>query len=91
MEERERFSPATNKFYAFGATSREAYAEGILKICDLYWQSPLRCVSGVSGQPRKRELSEIMTNRKQARLSAAQKMLLAAGGGWPLHCPLRLE
>lgn len=68
----------------------EAYAEGILKICDLYWQSPLRCVAGVTGANLRKRIEEIMRNRSKARLNAAQKMLLAAGGTLAVALPFAI-
>jgi uncharacterized protein (TIGR03435 family) len=50
----------------------------------------LRCVSGVTGANLRKRIEEIMTNRNQARLSAAQKMLLAAGGTLAIALPLAL-
>ncbi len=64
------------------------YAEGILKICELYLESPLRCVSGVTGSNLKERIEQIMANRIQARLSASKKALLAAGGTLAVAFPL---
>jgi uncharacterized protein (TIGR03435 family) len=87
MEERER---ACDEEVLRLGNQPEVYAEGILKICDLYWQSPLRCVPGVTGANLRKRIEEIMTNRKQARLSAAQKMLLATGATLAVALPLAL-
>ena len=87
MEERER---ACDEEVLRLGNQPEVYAEGILKICDLYWQSPSRCVSGVTGANLRKRIEEIMTNRNHARLSAAQKMLLAAGGTLAVVLPLAL-
>jgi bla regulator protein BlaR1 len=46
MEERER---ACDEEVLLMGSEPEAYAEGILKICELYLNSPLQCVSGVTG------------------------------------------
>jgi beta-lactamase regulating signal transducer with metallopeptidase domain len=46
MEERER---ACDEEVLLMGSEPETYAEGILKICELYLESPLRCVSGVTG------------------------------------------
>jgi bla regulator protein BlaR1 len=41
-----------------------AYAEGILKVCKLYVESPLTCVSGVTGSTNiKKRIDDIMNNR----------------------------
>jgi len=46
MEERER---ACDEEVLLGGSEPQAYAEGILKICELYLESPLPCVPGVAG------------------------------------------
>jgi hypothetical protein len=56
----------------------QVYAEGILKVCRLYIQSPLTCASGVSGADLKKRVEAIMTNRPATRLNLAKKSLLAA-------------
>jgi uncharacterized protein (TIGR03435 family) len=53
------------------------YAEGILNVCKLYVESPLACVSGVTGADLKRRIEQIMTQRIAGRLSPARKLLLA--------------
>jgi uncharacterized protein (TIGR03435 family) len=50
----------------------------------------LPCVSGVTGANLKKRVEEIMTNRTQTRLSAAQKVLLATGGTLAVALPLAL-
>jgi bla regulator protein blaR1 len=56
----------------------QAYAEGILKVCELYLESPLACVAGVTGSNMKTRIREIMTHQVGSRLSFAKKALLAA-------------
>lgn len=46
MDERER---ACDEEVLRRGSEAEAYAEGILKVCELYLQSPLKCVAGVTG------------------------------------------
>ena len=55
-----------------------------------YRQSRLRYVSGVTGANLRKRIEEIMTNRNQVRLSAGQKILLAAGGTLAVALPLTL-
>ena len=45
MDERER---ACDEEVLRMGSEAEAYAEGILKVCELYLQSPLKCVAGVT-------------------------------------------
>jgi uncharacterized protein (TIGR03435 family) len=67
----------------------EVYAESILSVCKLYVESPLMCVSGVSGlaSPKrifgggaadlKKRLEAIMVNRIGRRLNVARKLGIA--------------
>jgi beta-lactamase regulating signal transducer with metallopeptidase domain len=54
----------------------EVYAEGILKICKLYVESPLPCVSGVMGSNLKKRIESIMSNRRGQRLNWARRVAL---------------
>jgi bla regulator protein BlaR1 len=53
------------------------YAEGILNVCKLYVESPLRCVSGVTGSNLKRRVRTILTGRVPSGLNFAKKLVLA--------------
>ncbi len=55
-----------------------AYAEGILNVCKLYVESPLACVSGVTGSDIKKRIEAIMTNRVVLNLNLGKKLLLTA-------------
>ncbi len=55
----------------------QAYAEGILKICKLYVESPLVCVSGVTGSNLKARIASIMRNRPAVSLNLGKKLALA--------------
>jgi len=56
------------------------YAEGILNVCKLYAESPLACVSGVTGADLRRRIEVIMTNGLSLQLSVTRKAVLAAAG-----------
>jgi uncharacterized protein (TIGR03435 family) len=56
------------------------YAEAILNVCKLYVESPLECVSGVTGSDLKKRIEGIMTGRVAVRLSWAKKAALAGAG-----------
>jgi bla regulator protein blaR1 len=58
----------------------KAYAEGILNVCKLYVESPLACVSGVTGSDLGRRIEAIMMNRRALKLDRARKVLLACAG-----------
>lgn len=55
----------------------QVYAESILKVCEFCVESPLACVSGVTGADLKRRVVDIMTARPGAKLSPAKKSLVA--------------
>lgn len=77
MEERER---ACDEEVLRMGTEPEVYAEGILKICELYVESRLQCVAGVTGANLKKRIEAIMTNRIALGLNSGKKLLLAATG-----------
>jgi bla regulator protein BlaR1 len=58
-------------------TDREIYAESILKVCEFCFESPLACVSGITGANLKRRIESIMTTRFAQRLEPGKKLLLA--------------
>jgi hypothetical protein len=77
VEERERACDET--VLSLGAEPRD-YAEGILSVCKLYVESPLACVSGVTGANLKRRLEAIIANRTRQRLNRVKKFVLATAG-----------
>ena len=56
------------------------YVEGILKVCRLYTESPLPCVSGVTGADVKKRLRSILEGTIATELSGARKAALAITG-----------
>jgi bla regulator protein blaR1 len=66
----------------------QAYAEGILKVCEFYLESPLACVSGVTGSDMKKRIHAIMTHRIGRRLSWVKKLLLMSAGIFALAVPI---
>jgi bla regulator protein blaR1 len=58
----------------------QVYAEGILNVCKFYVESPLVCVSGVTGSNLKKRIEEIMTHQIARNLNFGRKLLLAAAG-----------
>ena len=85
VEERER--ACDEEVVRLGSEPR-VYAEGILNVCKLYTESPLRCVSGVTGSDLKRRIEAIMTNRLALRLNFAKKAALAAAGVAVVSAPV---
>lgn len=66
----------------------QTYAEGIVNVCKRYVETPLACVSGVSGANVKKRIREIMTNRAVARLTAAKKSVLVGAGTVAVVAPI---
>ncbi len=58
----------------------EVYAQGILNVCKAYVESPLVCVSGVTGADLKRRIVRIAANRLSRQLDLSRKLLLCAAG-----------
>ena len=56
----------------------ETYAESILKTCQFFVESPIACVSGVTGSDLKKRIEDIMTKDAVAMPGAPKRVLLAA-------------
>jgi len=56
------------------------YVETILAICKSYVESPVPCMSGISGSDLKRRVVNVMANRRIANLSPVKKVLISALG-----------
>lgn len=52
------------------------YAESILKTCQFYAESPLVCVSGVTGSNLKRRIEQIMHGTAPVRMTVSRRLLL---------------
>ncbi len=77
VEERER---ACDEEVLELGSERQVYAESILKTCEFCLESPLRCVSGVTGADLKKRILLIMTHSVARRLDFRRKLLLGATG-----------
>jgi len=58
----------------------ETYAEGIIGVCKSYIESPVACVSGISGSDLKKRIICIVTRRLGVNLPFSRKLLLVAIG-----------
>ena len=85
VEERER--ACDEEVLRLGSEPR-VYAEGILSVCMLYVESPLACVSGVTGSDLKERIENIMTKRTAQSLNRGKKLLLATAGFAALTGPI---
>jgi beta-lactamase regulating signal transducer with metallopeptidase domain len=65
-----------------------AYAEGILKVCRFYIQSPLTCASGVSGADLQLRIRAIMAGHTAADLESGKGLLLALAALIAVALPL---
>jgi len=85
VEERER---ACDEEVLSLGSEPHVYAEGILNVCKLYLESPLVCVSGVTGSNLKKRIEVIMKNSIVLRLNFARKVALAVAGIAALAVPI---
>lgn len=75
VEERER---ACDEEVLRLGNQPHVYAESILKTCQFYLESPLVCVSGVTGSDLKQRVMRIMGQRVIGKLTLGRKLLLTA-------------
>jgi bla regulator protein blaR1 len=87
VDERER---ACDEEVLLLGSEAEVYAAGILNVCKLYVESPLACVSGVTGSNLKKRIESIMSYRIGQDLNRAKKLLLASAGVAALAGPLAI-
>jgi len=65
------------------------YAEGILRVCKLYVESPLECVSGVTGGSNlKNRIEAILSNRTALKLNFRKMLALTVSGMAALAVPI---
>jgi bla regulator protein blaR1 len=72
------------------ATDPQIYAEAILNVCKLYIESPLRCVSGVTGSDLKKRIRAIVSERVSTDLNFARKFALTIAAVSALGAPICL-
>jgi len=87
VEERER--ACDEEVLRTGGEPRE-YAAGILNVCQFYLESPLDCVSGVTGADLKQRIVEIMSSRIPRNLSSLQKTVLTLAAFGAVAMPLAI-
>ncbi len=85
VEERER---ACDESVIARGNEPRIYAEGILNVCKSYLESPLHCVSGVTGSDLKKRIREILTGRVAGDLNFARKAALALVAMAALAAPI---
>ena len=77
VEERER---ACDEDVLRAGNEPRTYAEGILQICKFYLESPVTCMSGVTGADLKKRIEGILAHPLTHSLSLGRKLLLGAAG-----------
>src|SRR5688572_17745854 len=85
LDERER---ACDQEVVRACGEPRTYAEGIVNVCKRYVESPMACISGVSGSNVKNRIRDIMTNRTAVKLSVAKKAVLAGVGAIAVIAPI---
>jgi len=85
MQERER---ACDEEVLMATGDAKAYADAILTVCKRYVESPLPCVSSVTGSNIRKRIEAIMMNQKLPELSLARKFVLATAGLAALTLPI---
>jgi beta-lactamase regulating signal transducer with metallopeptidase domain/ankyrin repeat protein len=85
IAERER---ACDEEVLAGGNKANDYAEGIVRVCQNYLQSPLRCAAGVGGGNLARRIDAILNPPRQVRLSALQAILLSGMASAVVAAPI---
>lgn len=85
VHERER---ACDEAVISAGIDRLVYAEVLLTVCKFYFESPLVCITGVTGADLKRRIEVIMTERIPRQLTLGKKALLAGLGSAAVLAPI---
>lgn len=85
VEERER---ACDEAVLKLGNAPQIYAEGILNVCKSYLESPLHCVSGVTGSDLKKRIRAILSERVAGDLNLARRLTLAIAATLALAAPI---
>jgi bla regulator protein blaR1 len=68
----------------------QSYAEGILKVCEFYLDSPRAYVTGITGADMKKRIQSIMNRHIGGNLSTAKKLMLTTTGIVVLAFPVAI-
>lgn len=85
LEERER---ACDEEVLELGTDRHVYAASILKVCEFCVESPLACVSGVTGADLKKRMVAIMNENVVHKLDFGRKLVLSTAGLVAIVAPI---
>jgi len=87
IEERER---ACDEGVLCTGGDPRVYAEAVLNVCRFYLESPVACVSGITGANLKRRIEAIMARQIGSDLHIAKKFGLALAGMAALLAPISI-
>jgi bla regulator protein blaR1 len=73
VEERER---ACDEAVVAAGGEAQTYAERILNVCKFYVESPVACVSGVTGADLKKRIARILAGQMQCRLTWRARLMV---------------
>jgi len=85
LEERER---ACDEAVLQSGSEADLYAESILNVCKFYVESPMACVSGVTGSDLKKRIVRIMTEQVSHQLDLGKKLLLGGAATVAVAVPV---
>jgi TonB family protein len=85
LEERER---ACDEEVLELGTDRHVYAASILKVCEFCVESPLACVSGVTGADLKKRMVAIMNENVVHKVDFGRKLVLSTAGLFAIVAPI---
>jgi uncharacterized protein (TIGR03435 family) len=85
IEERER---ACDEAVLELGNEAEVYAQSILNVCKFYTESPMACMSGVTGSDLKRRIVRIMTEQTGRKLDLSRKLVLSVAAVMAVALPV---
>jgi bla regulator protein blaR1 len=85
VEERER---ACDQEVLQLGNDPQVYAESILRVCEFCIESPVSCVSGVTGSDLRKRMANIMTNPILPKLNFGRKLLLTVAAVLAFATPI---
>lgn len=85
IEERER---ACDEAVLQLGNEAEVYAQSILDVCKFYTESPMACMSGVTGSDLKQRIVRIMTEQIGRKLDLSRKLLLCVAAVMAVGLPV---
>ena len=87
VDERER---ACDEEVVLGGSDPEVYASGILAVCRICLESPMPCVSAISGADLQKRIETILTPRAIRNLTIPAKLLLGGIAAAAISLPVAI-